>query len=176
MKKWYLTVVMFLLMLLPAASFALEATGFSGKDIYTWYGTTADNVNVSWDAPVNYVTGDSFEIQIKNPERNIVVNIPETTTFTKQFKCPKTGHWTVHVRSKRLISSVWQYSDWIASTDPTVATVAGQPRAWWLFVWITGTGPISKEDNTQRGNHKNTLSFNSLDEMGNFFASIYGGN
>jgi hypothetical protein len=159
-----------------SVAFALEATGFSGKDYYTWYGTTADNVTVSWDQPSDYKTGDTFEIQLKNPERNITVNIPDATTFSKIFKCPRTGHWIVYVRTKRIVSGQPQYSNWVNSTDPIIATVNGQPRAWWLFTWIAGTGPImdlGKGDNKtadleeQTGNHKIVLSFNNLNEVDN---------
>jgi hypothetical protein len=177
MKRKLLIIGLTVLMLVFAAcsAHALEATGFAGKDYYTWYGTTADNVTVSWDQPEGYISGDGFEIQIKNPERSVAVNIPETTALTKTFKCPKTGHWTVHVRSKRLTNGTWQYSTWADSIDPAVAKVNGQPRAWWLFVWIAGPGPISEEKQT--GNHKNVLTFKSLGEMDNFFASVYiGGN
>lgn len=134
--------------LLLIASFLLiypiySQAGFSGKDNYTWYGTTADIVTVAWDAPVGYISGDRFEIQIKNPERNIVVNIPETTALTKTFKCPKVGHWIVYVRSKRQNPDLtWDYSGWADSTDSMVSSVNNQPRAWWLYVWLAGPGPI----------------------------------
>jgi len=180
-KKLLLTISLAMLILscTACAVYALEATGFAGKEYYTWYGTTADNVTVQWDAPTGYIAGDGFEIQIKNPERSIVVNIPETTALSKTFKCPKTGHWTVHVRSKRLVDSTWQYSTWADSTDPAVAKVNDVARGWWLFVWIAGTGGINVgevEKDTQTGNHRNVLlAFNSLSEMDNHFADIYGG-
>jgi hypothetical protein len=36
----------------------------------------------------------------------------------------------------------YEYSEWAESTDPAVASVNGQPRAWWIFTWIAPTGPI----------------------------------
>jgi len=136
--KIILTIVLAVLILSPISSFA----AFSGNNNFTYTGTTADVVTLMWNAPVGYQTGDVFEIQLKNKERNTVVNIPETTALTKTFKCPKTGHWTVYIRSKRLVGSTWEFSTWVNSTDVTVATVDGQPRAWWLFTWVAGTGPI----------------------------------
>jgi hypothetical protein len=177
-RKVLVMIVFFLLFLSMSK---LHAAGFSGKDYYTWYGTTADNVTVGWDAPAGYQTSDSFEVQIKNPERNIVVNIPGTTELTKVFKCPKTGHWTVHVRTKRIVNNQPQFSSWADSTDPSAATVDSQPRGWWLFTWLAGTGSINigsvkEETDKQTGNHINiSLSFNSLEEFDNYFASIYGG-
>jgi len=137
-KNTVLTIALAILILSPVLSFA----SFSGNSNYTYTGTTADVVTLAWNAPVGYQIGDVFEIQIRNIERNIIRNIPETTALTKTFKCLKTGHWTVYIRSKRLVGSTWEFSEWVNSTDITVATVDGQPRAWWLFTWVAGTGPI----------------------------------
>lgn len=178
MKLKILTTILAILIIPISLAFA---AGFVGKDYYTWYGTTADDVTVAWDHP-GFQTGDTFEIQIRNPERNTIVNIPSTSTLNKIFKCPKTGHWIVSVRAKRIVSDQPQYSAWVDSTDPAVSLVNGQPKGWWLFVWIAGTGEINigkteeREIIGQTGNHKNTLEFNNLNEMDDFFASInYGG-
>jgi len=140
MKKILTIVLTLLILVIPV--FALEISGlsgFTGYDYYTWFGKTTDNVTIYWDAPEEYIAGDKFQIQIKNPERNISVNIPETAALNKTFKCPKLGHWIVCIRTKRIVSGIPKYSSWKESTDAKIATVDGKPRGWWLYTWVDGT-------------------------------------
>lgn len=146
MKKYFSIIIIFLVLTgCGGQKSFLVSDGFEGKDYYTYYGTTADTAQASWERPPNYIAGqDYFDIKLYNPERDIEIIIAEAFDgFTIEFKCPKTGHWVVRLRTARQNQDqTWLYSEWIESIDSNHATVDGQPRAWWLFSWVASTGPI----------------------------------
>jgi hypothetical protein len=130
-------IVLIILLFFSCNLYALE-----GKEFFTWYGTTDESITVAWDVDLlSYQTGDIFELQIRNTERNTITSLGETTAFQKTFKCPKVGHWVVYGRTKRLINNVPTYSEWANSIDLT-ALVNGIKRPWWIYVYLKSPGPI----------------------------------
>lgn len=145
-----------LVLLFSLNAYALTADGFEEKDLYLYYGTTADNITIGWDEPLDYNTEtDTYEMVIHNPERDIDVGmVVDLTGTTFTIQCPKTGHWIVKVRTKRVLEdSTIEYSVWAESTDPVYAKVDGVARGWWIFTWIASTGPIIPTSQLLMDNH-----------------------
>ena len=151
--KRYIKVLLisFTLLLFSLNAYALTAEGFNGYDYYTYYGTTADNIKIAWDAGADFnSTTDTYEMALHNPERDITVNvIADLVDNFFTIKCPKTGHWVPRVRTKRIKDDgTFEYSEWSVSTDETVAKVDGVLKGWWIFTWIASTGPITGDQRT----------------------------
>lgn len=151
MKKFATTLfIMFVLLLFTSNLYALIADGFEEKDFILYYGTTADTVTIGWDHGNGFnATTDTYELTIHNPERDInVVVITGIIITTHTMQLPKTGHWIVKLRTKRVVTDADPaYSIWAESTNPEFAKVNGEPRGWWIFTWIASTGPIAIPSN-----------------------------
>jgi len=129
--------------LLSNTAYSLTADGFEGFSHYTYYGTTADNITLGWDQPDGFdVLTDDYEIELENPERNIIIPLIITLERQTTFKCSMTGHWIIRIRTRHWDGTEYKYSKWALSTDPLFARVNNEPHGWWIFAWIASTGPI----------------------------------
>ena len=151
MKRIFsVTLIILTIFLFSLNAHALTADGFEGKDLYLYYGTTADNITIGWDAGDGFnADTDTYEIVIHNPERNMDASMVEgLSENTLIIQCPKVGHWIVKVRTQRVLEDgTIEYSVWAESTDPKYAKVNGEPRGWWIFTWLASTGPIITNNN-----------------------------
>lgn len=106
-------------------------------DYVTYRVETDEDITIAWDA-VPEATGYKWEF--RNVDRgDAIVAQGETNQTSFTLKMPKTGCNVFEVKSiKRLDPQSTDYEESVvaASTDPEYATVDGQPRAWWICVWI----------------------------------------
>jgi hypothetical protein len=122
--------VVLLIILLSATAFAFEA-----KDYVTFFGTSDQTVTMEWTASANAI---SYELRAYHNEQEIYIWMGDTTGLTFAWQLPKSGHYTFMVRAVGSSES----SDWSLSTDPNVALVNEQPRAWWAYGYVAPPGPI----------------------------------
>lgn len=156
--KRYIALIVFFLLLTVSNASALTTYGdeMMGYDYYTYLTYTSKDITVKWDQPEDWnAETDDFEFEIYNPERKITNSKGFIGEFQITFKTEKTGHWVARVRARRYVDGEtpeYLLSEWSESTNPEVASVNEQPRAWWIFTWIAPTGPIiigEKEDDNK---------------------------
>lgn len=113
------------------------AEDFCQTDYVTYIGHTGDPLSIEWDA-VSDVT--DYEVEFRHFERNYVIFRGYTSDTSMSYLPPRTGHYSVYVRSRRLIdvnimSSVEEelLRQWVSSVkndrnftkiNPTTATKA----------------------------------------------------
>ena len=106
-----------------------------GVDHHTLIGTTAEIITLGWD---ECSTATGYEIRAFHHEQEIYIWVGDTTELTFTYQLPKSGHYTFMVRA---VNSSGE-SNWSESTDPNVAVVEGQSRAWWVYGFVAPPGPI----------------------------------
>ena len=122
---------------------------FQAVDVVTYFGTTDQEIKVSWDH--NDPVPDYYEITLYHVERGIEspAGIGKTDENRIVFKLPRSGHFIARVRACLESSEHVEgcetppcCSEWSESIDPEVASVDGQPRAWWIYGHVAGPGDI----------------------------------
>ena len=106
-----------------------------GVDNYTYFGTTAETITVKWETSAG-ATG--YELRAYHHEQQIYIWVGSTTNLEFTYQLPKSGHYTFMVRAVGNLGE----STWSESTDPNVANVDGNPRAWWVYGHVAPPGPI----------------------------------
>ena len=118
-----------------ADSFTVTSNTTGKYDYYTYFVTTGAQITVEWLVVSN---AKHYEVQIYNIERKEIKAIGITGNTEMIFSLSRTGHYAARVRAVNDIGA----SAWSESTDPTVATVDGTPRGWWLYGYLAPPGPI----------------------------------
>ena len=107
-----------------------------GVNNYTYFGTTAEPVTLQWIVSSGAV---GYELRAYHHEQQIYIWMGSTTELTFTYQLPKSGHYTFMVRA---VGTGDKFSTWSESTDPVVAIVDGQPRAWWSYGYVAPPGQI----------------------------------
>jgi len=127
--------VRLVLLILLQCSFAFADPSI-GVDNYTYFGTTAEPAVLQWKASNGAV---GYELRAYLHEQQIYIWIGSTTELTFTYQLPKSGHYTFMVRA---VGAGDEFSTWSESTNPEVALVDEQPRAWWRYGYVAPPGPI----------------------------------
>ena len=140
--------VVLLLILLSANAFTWE-----GKDYYTWFGTTDEQIKLGWYC-ASCFTDETYELELFNIERNSVVITASTPLYELTVSLPFSGHYISRIRTIRPTTEAvclerdgnsyrngMCYTEWVESIDPNHSTVDGNPRGWWVYGYIAPPGP-----------------------------------
>lgn len=121
----------------------LTTTGFVPIDYVTYYGTTDKEIAVKWDVTDG---ADYYKVFLNNKERDERIEISDAetlTTNTIQFKLPRSGHYIAEIiacANRDGEDDICSESS--LSSNPEVAMVNGEHRAWWIYGHIAAPGPI----------------------------------
>jgi hypothetical protein len=137
-QNWlWISVVVSVLSVIPQITLAMDWT-IVNPGAYLYFGTTDKPLTVAWDSQ----EGIEFAFNLYHYEDQAEVARGRTQDAQVVFMLPRTGHY--HTR----ICAVANTGDPITeeycsiSTDPTKATVGGQPQGWWVFGNIAPPGEI----------------------------------
>ena len=127
-----------LIAFIVSPAWGLEPEGFVAVDRVTYFGTTDKQLKISWDH--NTPQPEFYEVKLYHVERETEspAGIGKTADNSIIFKLPRSGHFIARVRACE--GDVC--GDWSESINPEVATVDGQPRAWWLYGYVAKPGDI----------------------------------
>ena len=119
---------------------ALPGSTFQVFDYVTYYGETGQKIQMSWDSVAN---ATRYEVRLYNQERGVIVELDENTTpgLSITFELPYSGHFVGQVRACN-DEAMPICSEWSLSTNPEVASVNGENRAWWLYGYVAPPGGI----------------------------------
>jgi len=96
-----------------------------------------DDITFAWDGDPAATRYEVIATWI-DPTNEFEYDLGETTETQIIISRPRTGHFMFKVRACNTTCS-----EWSESTDPTVATVDGQPKGWWVFWKVPPpTGPV----------------------------------
>ena len=155
-----------MIQVIPIAAFliftAWAACAFEAVDHVVYFGTTDQEITVSWDH--NEPHPDRYEVRLFHVERktNEQAGIGGTAGNNLTFRLPRSGHFVVTVRA--CMDSVTAVpdcdappccSEWSESTDPAVAAVNGDPRGWWIYGYVAPPGDIVRNAGQNKKDFKN---------------------
>lgn len=106
---------------------------------YEYYGTTNQKIRCSW-TPTG--TATAYEVRLYSIDRNseVIISNGKVTVPTIVFTLPKTGHYSVKVRSCKADYS--ECSDWSTSTSSTDVTIGTDTSPWIIYGNVAGPGAI----------------------------------
>lgn len=109
------------------------------RKAYEYSGTTDKNITVSWAACLN---ADSYEVRLVNLDRGseITLSSGRVTTNKIVFRLPKTGHYSVKVRSCK--DNYTECSDWAYSTNSGDAVINNEANGWCVYGGVAAPGAI----------------------------------
>ena len=110
------------------------AFSYEGLDHFTYFGTTAESYTVAWGPGQG---AEKYEIRLYHHEQKAYVDQGTTAALEYTIQLPRSGHYTVQVRS---LAQGKDPSAWAESTDSTNALVDGKPRSWWLYGHVAPPG------------------------------------
>jgi hypothetical protein len=104
-----------------------------------YYGTTNQKIRCSW-TPVG--TAAAYEVRLYSLDRNseVIISNGKVTVPTIVFTLPKTGHYSVKVRSCKADYS--ECSDWSVSTNSVDTTIGTDASPWIIYGNVASPGAI----------------------------------
>lgn len=137
MKKFITFLILFLMLTVQPVRAEWQAI-----NNVTYFGTTDQQITVAWEASAD---ATEFDLQLYHVEQKRNLAIATTPNKEMQLTLPRTGHYIIKVRAKRLDPNnptEWQESIWAQSDDDTYATVDGQPKGWWVYGYPAPAGDL----------------------------------
>jgi len=133
----YITILVFLIFSLATNAFA----EWEKKDYVTYFGTTDQTITCAWDAVEN---AEGYQVELYHVERDSITRVASEGLTDTQIvlSLPRSGHFVPRIRACADYPACETYSEWSESTNSEVASVDGQPRAWWIYGYVAPPGPI----------------------------------
>ena len=122
--------------------FSTSAFAWEGLDYYMYFGTTDEGITAAWSP------GDGaqkYQIRGYHKEHKVYVDFGITENCEYTVVLPRSGHYIFEVRSLKQIGTggiTYAMSEWVQSIDPSVSTVDGNHRGWWVYGCVAPPGNL----------------------------------
>jgi hypothetical protein len=144
MRKLLTAILLFVSVLLftQLNAIAVDLPHRTDHQLSTYWYTTDKKATIAWDAP-DALMGDLYELKLAWLETGTEYLVGSTPNLEYAIQAPRVGHFEIFLRAVRPSEpEAARYSPWVRTTDPTVATVDGQPKGWILYFQMAAPGGV----------------------------------